>query len=126
MLPQSMVQNVAWGTDRWELKRSLASLRPANIALKTSRETRALALWLALLVLVSVPIGFGYVWLRIRVLELGYQRSTTRSIVQKFEMERQRLMAEVETLESPGRLEKVAVARLAMVRPSPAQQAVLP
>ena len=126
MLPQSMVQNVAWGTDRWELKRSLASLRPANIALKTSRETRALALWIALLVLVSVPIGFGYVWLRIRVLELGYQRSTTRSIVQKFEMERQRLMAEVETLESPGRLEKVAVARLAMVRPSPAQQAVLP
>jgi len=126
MLPQSMAPNVAWGSDRWELKRSLASLRPANIAQKTGRETRALALWLATLVLLSVPIGFGYVWLRIRVLELGYDRSATRMVIQKLEMERQRLTAEVETLESPGRLEKVAVARLDMVRPGPAQQAVLP
>lgn len=126
MLPQSMAQNVAWGNDRWELKRSLASLRPANIALKASRETRAFALWLAGLVLLSVLIGFGHVWLRIRVLELGYDRSATRSVIQKLEMEGQRLTAEVETLESPGRLEKVAIARLDMVRPGPAQQAVLP
>lgn len=126
MLPQSMAHNVAWGSDRWELKRSLASLRPANIALNASREKRAFALWLAGLVLLSVFIGFGHVWLRIRVLELGYDRSATRSIIQKLEMEGQRLKAEVETLESPGRLEKVAVARLDMVRPGPAQQAVLP
>jgi cell division protein FtsL len=125
MLPQSMA-NVSWGNDRWELRRSLASLRPPNIALKASRETRAFAFWLVALVLLCVLIGFGYVWLRIRVLELGYDRSATRSIIKKLEMEGQRLTAEVETLESPGRLEKVALARLEMVRPSPAQQAVLP
>jgi cell division protein FtsL len=126
MLPQSMAHNPAWGHDRWELKHSLASLRPANIALKTSHETRALALWLAAFVMLSVLIGFGHVWLRIRVLEFGYDRSATRSIIQKLELEGQRLTAEVETLESPGRLEKVAIARLEMIRPGPAQQAVLP
>lgn len=126
MLPQSMAQNLPWGSDRWEFRRSLASLRPANIALKTSREARAFAIWLAVWVSLSVFIAVGHVWLRIRVLEVGYDRSATQSIIQKLELEGQRLTAEVETLESPARLEKVARARFEMTRVVPGQQAVLP
>lgn len=121
-----MTQNMSWDGDRWELRRSLASLRPANIALKTSRETRAFAVWLAVCVVLGVLIGVGHVWLRTRVLEVGYDRSAARSIIQKLEMEGQHLTAQVETLESPARLERVARARFDMIRIMPGQQAVLP
>jgi hypothetical protein len=126
MLPQSMAQNLPWGNDRLELRRSLGMLRPANILHKTSGETRAFAVWLAVWVSLIVTIGVGHVWLRIRVLEVGYDRSATRAIIHKLEMEGQSLTAQVETLESPARLEKVARARFDMIRIMPGQQAVLP
>lgn len=126
MLPQSMAQNMPWGADRWDLRRSLASLRPANIALKTSRETRAFAIWLAVWGSLCVVVGVGHVWSRIQVVETGYDRSAARSIIQKLELEGQRLTAEVETLESPARLEKVARARFDMARVIPGQQGMLP
>lgn len=126
MLPQSMAQNMPWGADRWELRRSLATLRPPNILHKASGDTRAFAVWLAIGVALFVLIGVGHVWLRIRVLEVGYDRSATRSIIQKLELEGQSLTAQMGTLESPARLEKVARARFDMVRIMPGQQAVLP
>jgi cell division protein FtsB len=126
MLPQSMAQTMRWGSEGWVVGRAAASLRPPNVALKRSRETRAFAIWLAVWVALSVLVGVAHVWLRIRVLELGYDRSATRSIIQKLEMEGQSLTAQVETLESPARLEKVARARFNMVRVMPGQQAVLP
>ncbi len=126
MLPQSMTQSAPWRSDGWDLKRSIVTLRPQNILRKTSTETRAFAIWLAVWVVLGVLIGVGHVWLRTRVLELGYKRSATRSIIQKLEMEGQGLTARVETLESPARLEKVARARFNMIRVTPGQQAVLP
>jgi cell division protein FtsL len=121
-----MAHNPGWANDRWELRRSLASLKSPNITLKAGAEFRAFAVWLATFVLLSVLIALGHVWLRIQVIELGYDRSATNSIIQKLELEAQRLAARVETLESPARLEKVARGRFEMIRTVPGQQAKLP
>lgn len=126
MLPHSTAHGASWGNDRWELGRSLTWLRPANIALKASAEVRAFVVWLALLGSVTVLIALGHVWLGLRVVELGYDRSAARSIIQKLELEGQGLTAAVETLESPARLEKVACGRFDMIRVLPGQQSVLP
>jgi len=126
MLPQSMAPGVRWGDEPWGFRRSPGSHRVSNVALKRSVEVRALAVWLAVWVVLGVLIGVGHVWLGIRVVELGYDRSATRSVIQKLEMEGQSLTAQVETLESPARLERVARARFDMIRVMPGQQAVLP
>lgn len=126
MLPQSTAQGAHWSNDRWELGRLLAWLRPANIALKASAEGRAFLTWVGVLGSLTVLIAFGHVWFRICVVDLGYDRSATRSIIQKLELEGQRLTADVQTLESPGRLERVARGRFDMIRLLPGQQAVLP
>lgn len=126
MLPQSTIRGSAWASDGWEISRSLAWLRPANIALKASTEVRAFIAWLSFLGLLAMVIALGHVWLGLRAVQLGYDQSAARSIIQKLELEGQRLTAEVETLESPSRLEKVACGRLDMIRPAPDQQLVLP
>jgi cell division protein FtsL len=121
-----MVHNLGWANDRWELRRSLASLRPPNITLEAGADFRAFVFWLTIFVLLSVIVALGHVWLRLQVVELGYDRSATTSIIQKLEFEAQRLAAQVETLESPARLEKVARGRFEMIRLVPGQQANLP
>jgi hypothetical protein len=126
MLPQSTAQGAHWSNDRWELGRPLAWLRPANTALKGSAEIRSFVAWVAILGALTIIIALGHVWTGLGVVELGYDRSAARSIIQKLELEGQRLTADIETLESPARLEKVACGRFDMIRLLPGQQAVLP
>jgi cell division protein FtsL len=68
----------------------------------------------------------GHVWLRLKVVDLGYQRLTTRQLIERLTQEEHELTIEVASLDAPERLEKVAEARLGMVRPERGQEVALP
>lgn len=126
MVPLSLGQSSPRSSDERDLYRSLAGLRPVNIAASASAEARALFTWLAILVVLGVSIALAHVWLRLKVTDLGYVLSTTHQVIQKLECERQELTAEVARLEAPDRLEEVARVRLGMTHPQRGQEAVLP
>jgi len=126
MVPLSMGQSSPQSSARRDLQRSLAGLRPANIAASTTAEARALFTWLAIFVVLGVAIALAHVWLRLKVTDLGYVLSTTHQVIQKLEWEQQELTAEVARLDAPDRLEEAARVRLGMTYPQRGQEAVLP
>jgi cell division protein FtsL len=126
MVPLSLGQSSPRTGEGRDFYRSLAWLRPANIAAATNAELRALIAWLAIFVVLGVAIALAYVWLRLKVTDLGYALSTTHQVIQKLEGERQELTAEVARLDTPDRLEATARVRLGMMRPQRGQEAVLP
>ena len=126
MVPLSLGQSSPRSSEARDLYRSLAGLRPANVAASTTAEARALFTWLAIFVALGVSIALAHVWLRLKVTDLGYALSTTHQVIQKLECERQELTAEVARLEAPDRLEEVARIRLGMTHPQRGQEAVLP
>ncbi|HVO26703.1 MAG TPA: cell division protein FtsL [Candidatus Margulisiibacteriota bacterium] len=121
-----MGQSSPQSSARRDLQRSLAGLRPANIAASTTAEARALFTWLAIFVVLGVAIALAHVWLRLKVTDLGYVLSTTHQVIQKLEWEQQELTAEVARLDAPDRLEEAARVRLGMTYPQRGQEAVLP
>jgi cell division protein FtsL len=103
-----------------------AWFRPANVAAAKNTERRALIGWLAVFVFLGVVIALGHVWLRLKVVDLGYQLLTTRQLIEKLAQEQHELTIEVATLDAPARLEEVARARLGMGWPERGQEAALP
>jgi cell division protein FtsL len=126
MVPLSLGQSSPRSSEERHLYRSLAGLRPVNIAASTTAEAHALFTWLAIFVALGVGIALAHVWLRLRVTDLGYVLSSTHQVIQKLECERQELTAEVARLEAPERLEAAARGRLGMTYPRRGQEAVLP
>ena len=126
MVPLSLGQSSAHRSEGRGLERSLAWLRPANIAAATNAELLALITWLAIFVTLGVVIALAHVWLRLKVTDLGYALSTTHQVIQKLGGEQQELTAEVARLDAPDRLEEAARVRLGMIRPQRGQEAVLP
>jgi cell division protein FtsL len=126
MVPLSLGQSSPRSSEGRDLLRSLAGLRPANIAASTTAEARALFSWLAIFVALGVAIALAHVWLRLKVTDLGYVLSTTHQVIQKLECERQELTADVARLDAPERLEEAARLRLGMTHPQRGQEAVLP
>ena len=125
MLPLSLGRVSSLGSRR-AAPRSLAWLRPANIASVNRAELLALISWLAVLVTVGVVIGLGHVWLRLKVVDLGYRLSATRQLIEKLEQEGHELTIEAATLDAPGHLQDAARGRLAMMPPEKRREAVLP
>jgi cell division protein FtsL len=72
-----------------------------------------------------VLIALGHVWLRLKVVDLGYQVVTTRQLIEKLAQEEHELTIDIATLEAPGRVEEAA-RRLGMARPEKGQEAALP
>jgi len=66
------------------------------------------------------------VWLRLKVVDLGYQLLTTRQLIARLAQEEHELTIEVATLDAPGRIEEIARARLGMARPEKGQEVALP
>src|SRR5438874_1078024 len=89
-------------------RRRGATSWPRNVALRTSAEIRALAVWVLLLVGFAVTIGMVQVGIRIHATELGYQTLATQELLQKLQLEERDLQAQVEKLSSDQRLERVA------------------
>ncbi len=126
MVPLSLGRSSAQRSEGWELHRSLAWLRPANIAASTNAELRSLFSWLAIFVACAVAIALAHVWLRLKVTDLGYVLPATHDVIQKLDSEGQELTAEVARLQAPDRIEQAARLRLGMMRPQRNQEAVLP
>jgi cell division protein FtsL len=126
MLPLSLGHVPALNTEHQDADESAAWFRPANIASAKSSELRALIAWLAFFVVLGVMIALGHVWLRLKVVDLGYQLLTTRQLIEKLAQEEHELTIEVATLDASGRLEELARTRLGMVRPEKGQAVVLP
>jgi cell division protein FtsL len=126
MVPVSLGRTSAVGSNRREVRSSLAWFRPANIAADTSADVRALVVWLSLVVTLGVAIGLVYVWLRLKVRDLGYELSATRQVIERLQQEEHELNVEAASLDAPARLEQLARVRLGMTRPEKGQEAVLP
>jgi len=126
MVPLSLGRTSPQGSEGRELHRSLAWLRPANIAASTNAEVRSLFTWLAIFVAFGVVIALAHVWLRLKVTDLGYVLPATHQVIQKLESERQELTADVARLEAPDRIEEAARVRLGMMPAQRGQEAVLP
>ncbi len=126
MLPLSLGRSAPSRREPQAVDRSLAWLRPVNIAAASNAERRALVGWVALFVVLGVGIALAHVWLRLKVTDLGYALSATHQVIQKLESERHELTAEAARLGAPDRLEETARVRLGMGRPVRGQEAVLP
>jgi cell division protein FtsL len=125
MLPLSLGRIATLGTERKDVEESVVWFKPANIASATSSELRTLITWLGCFVALGVLIALGHVWLRLKVVDLGYQVVTTRQLIEKLAQEGHELTIDIATLEAPGRVEEAA-RRLGMARPEKGQEAALP
>lgn len=103
-----------------------AGLRPPNVPLAVSWQTRALLTWGVLLVGLCVLLLLGHVWVRIKVVEVGYQLSVTRQLVERLEQEGRELAVRAAAADADGRLEDLAAQRLAMRRPEREEEGLLP
>jgi|SRR5579862_9388708 len=126
MLPLSMGRPPLVPSDRAELPSTLAWRSPTNVASATSAESRALTAWLTAFVAVGVVIALMHVWLRLKVVDLGYQLGATRQVVERLRHEGSDLTLQAAALTAPNRLDEVARTRLGMMRPEKGQEAVLP
>ena len=72
-----------------------------------------------------VGVALLLVWQRLRVVQLGYEFSTTTKLEQRLEQENRELRLELATLTSPERLEAMAQ-RLGLREPRKGQVVVVP
>jgi cell division protein FtsL len=79
-----------------------------------------------LLSFVLVGVALAHVWLRLQVVQMGYELSTTSKLQNQLEQEQRALRVELATLMSPDRLEAMARKRLGLTPPEKGQVIVLP
>ena len=79
-----------------------------------------------LLALVLVGVALAHVWLRLQVVQMGYELSTTSKLQNQLEQEQRALRVELATLMSPDRLEATARRRLGLTPPQKGQVIILP
>ncbi len=82
--------------------------------------------YVALGAVALVAIAVLLVWVRLQVVDAGYELSTGRRVEQRLEQEQRELDLEIATLTSPPRLERVARERLGMKPPAPGQIVTAP
>ncbi len=68
--------------------------------------------------LLACMFAMAYVWVRLRVVDLGYQLGKESRLAQQLDDENRRLRVTVESLKAPGRIERVARDKLGMVPPT--------
>lgn len=92
-----------------------------SVAIRNRPLKRGLAL-----LLLSVCLALMYVWVRIQVIQLGYETSKLRIQVSELEQSRTQLEADLAGLMSPDRLEQVAEQVFRMHRPNGAEIVYVP
>jgi cell division protein FtsL len=102
-------------------------VRPPGDPRRLLRAMRSLAVRrLVVLGLVLVGLCMLDVWLRLQVVNVGYELSAARQMQLRLEHERQELEVERATLRDRGRLEDRARRRLGMTEPHKGQVVDLP
>ncbi len=75
----------------------------------------------AILGAVLVLLCLVQVWLRLQVVDVGYQLSSARKLLQRLDHEHRQLRAELATLQDAAALAEVARAKVGLVEPRPGQ-----
>src|SRR6516162_8157671 len=91
--------------------------RRANVRASVSAEVRRLMVWGLVLGAAGVCLLLGYVWVRLMVVEAGYQLSVTRQLVDVLERDGRELAVRAAAADSAVHLEQLAANRLGMRPP---------
>jgi len=101
-------------------------VRPAGDARSLLRAMRG---WLVrrafMLGAVLVALCMVQVWLRLQVMQVGYELSVARQMQLRLEHERRELDVELATLRDPGRIDALARKRLGLTDPKKGQVVTL-
>lgn len=92
---------------------------------KLARTRRKLPVIISLF-LWFVLSGFGYVWCRVQVVQLGYLLSKIHREHTQLLNDNKKLHLELARLKAPERVERIALQKLGLKRPSKEQIVVLP
>jgi len=97
-------------------------VRPASDPRQLIRVMRSrLARRIALLGAVLVLLCLVQVWLRLQVVDVGYQLSAARQLLQRLDHEQRQLRAELATLQDAAALSGAARDKLGLVEPRKGQ-----
>jgi len=96
---------------------TFSAVRHQPVAPKSAAAGRRHIRHVAILVAIGVVFMLAFVWIRIRVIQLGYEVSRIRKETSELKQQKNRLEAEVESLKSPSRLEAIARDRFMMRLP---------
>lgn len=96
---------------------TFSAVRHQPVALKTAAVRRRHIRHLASLIGMGVVLALVFVWVRIQVIQLGYEVSRLRKETSELVEQKNRLTAEVEALKAPARIEAVARERFGMRLP---------
>src|SRR5579862_3496639 len=88
--------------------------RRANVRASVSADVRRLIVWGLVLGAAGVCLLLGYVWVRLMVVEAGYQLSVTRQLVDVLERDGRELAVRAAAADSAVHLEELAATRLGM------------
>ena len=91
--------------------------RRANVRSSVSADVRRLIVHGIILGAVGVCLLLGYVWVRLMVVEAGYQLSVTRQLVDVLERDGRELAVRAAAADSAVHLEQLAANRLGMRPP---------
>lgn len=96
---------------------TFSAVRHQPVAPKSAAVGRRHIRHVSMLVAVAVVFMLAFVWIRIRVIQLGYEVSKIRKETSELRQQKNRLEAEVEALKSPSRIEVIANERFGMRLP---------
>lgn len=96
---------------------TFSAVRRQPVALRSAAVRRRYIRHVATLVAVAVVFSLLFVWVRIQVIQLGYEVSRLRRETTELAQQKNRLEAEVEALKAPSRLEAIAREQLGMRLP---------
>ena len=96
---------------------TFSAVRHQPVAPKSAAAGRRHIRHVAILVAIGVVFMLAFVWIRIRVIQLGYEVSRIRKETSELKQQKSRLEAEVESLKSPSRIEAIARDRFMMRLP---------
>lgn len=96
---------------------TFSAVRHQPVAPKSAAVGRRHIRHVSMLVAVAVVFMLAFVWIRIRVIQLGYEVSKIRKETSELRQQKNRLEAEVEALKSPSRIEVIAKERFGMRLP---------
>ncbi|MFH0798900.1 MAG: cell division protein FtsL [Pseudomonadota bacterium] len=94
-----------------------SAVRHQPVAPKSAAVRRRHIRQIAILIFIGVALSLLYVWIRIQVIQLGYEVSRIRKETTELKEQKNRLDAEVASLKSPDRLEAVGRERFGMRLP---------
>ncbi len=91
----------------------------------TTASARKISLWIVCMGLLLMLCFFMFLWVRLYILEIGYQISSAHAVHEQMLQENRQLKIERASLRDPSRIEEIAKKDLGMVIPDNNQMVVL-